>query len=54
MPYGSSFKTIAERYLGKAGGVIASIAFLVLMYFISTAYISAAASSLSTTWYLQS
>ncbi|MED7820078.1 MULTISPECIES: amino acid permease [unclassified Francisella] len=50
MPYGSSFKTIAEKYLGKAGGVVASIAFLVLMYFISTAYISAAASSLSTTF----
>lgn len=50
MPYGSSFKTIAEEYLGKAGGVVASIAFLVLMYFISTAYISAAASSLSTTF----
>lgn len=50
MPYGSSFKTIAEKYLGRAGGVVASIAFLVLMYFISTAYISAAASSLSTTF----
>jgi amino acid permease len=51
MPYGSSFKTIAERYLGKAGGVIASISFLVLMYFISTAYISAAASSLHTSFH---
>lgn len=50
MPYGSSFKTIAEKYLGKSGGVVASIAFLILMYFISTAYISAAASSLSTTF----
>ncbi|AIT09929.1 amino acid transporter [Candidatus Francisella endociliophora] len=50
MPYGSSFKTIAEKYLGKAGGIVASIAFLVLMYFISTAYISAAASSLSTSF----
>ena len=50
MPYGSSFKTIAEKYLGKAGGIVASIAFLVLMYFISTAYISAAASSLATSF----
>ncbi|KEI34803.1 tyrosine-specific transport protein [Francisella sp. W12-1067] len=50
MPYGSSFKTIAQRYLGQTGGIVASIAFLVLMYFISTAYISAAASSLSTTF----
>lgn len=48
MPYGSSFKTIAEKYLGKSGGIVASIAFLVLMYFISTAYISAAASSFYT------
>lgn len=47
MPYGSSFKTIAEKYLGKSGGIVATIAFLLLMYFISTAYISAAASSLS-------
>ena len=50
MPYGSSFKTIAEKYLGKAGGIVATISFLLLMYFISTAYISAAASSLSTTF----
>ncbi|MBK2020947.1 amino acid transporter [Francisella philomiragia] len=50
MPYGSSFKTIAERYLGKGGGIVASIAFLILMYFISTAYISAAASSLSSSF----
>ena len=47
MPYGSSFKTIAEKYLGKVGGIVATISFLLLMYFISTAYISAAASSLS-------
>ncbi|AXA34231.1 MULTISPECIES: amino acid permease [Francisella] len=47
MPYGSSFKSIAEKYLGKAGGIVATIAFLLLMYFISTAYISAAASSMS-------
>ncbi|MFT4693307.1 MAG: tyrosine-specific transport protein [Francisella sp.] len=50
MPYGSSFKTIAEKYLGKIGGIVATISFLLLMYFISTAYISAAASSLSTTF----
>ncbi len=50
MPYGSSFKTIAEKYLGKAGGLVATTSFLLLMYFISTAYISAAASSLSTTF----
>ena len=50
MPYGSSFKTIAEKYLGKTGGIVATISFLLLMYFISTAYISAAASSLSTTF----
>lgn len=47
MPYGSSFKTITEKYLGRAGGIVATISFLLLMYFISTAYISAAASSLS-------
>ncbi len=51
MPRGSSFKTITEKYLGKTGGVIASISFLVLMYFISTAYISAASSSLTTTFH---
>jgi tyrosine-specific transport protein len=50
MPYGSSFKTIAKKYLGNSGGIVATIAFLLLMYFISTAYISAAASSLSTTF----
>lgn len=50
MPYGSSFKSIAERYLGKIGGVVASISFLILMYCISTAYISAAASSLTATF----
>jgi amino acid permease len=50
MPCGSSFKTIAEKYLGKIGGIVATISFLLLMYFISTAYISAAASSLSTTF----
>ena len=50
MPYGSSYKTIAEKHLGKVGGVVAAISFLLLMYFISTAYISAAASSLSTTF----
>jgi len=50
MPYGSSFKTIAEKYLGKTGGIVATISFLLLMYFISTAYISAASSSLSSTF----
>ena len=50
MPYGSSFKSIAEKYLGKIGGIIASLSFLVLMYCISTAYISAASSSLNTTF----
>lgn len=47
MPYGSSFKSIAEKYLGKIGGIVATIAFLLLMYFISTAYISAAVSSIT-------
>lgn len=28
MHYGSSFKTIAEKHLGKPGGVVASIVFL--------------------------
>ena len=28
MPYGSSFKTIAEKYLGKASGIVASIQLL--------------------------
>ena len=50
MPYGSSFKSIAEKYLGKIGGIVATISFLVLMYCISTAYISAAASSLKITF----
>ena len=50
MPYGSSFKSIAEKYLGRVGGVIATISFLILMYCISTAYISAAASSLKITF----
>ncbi len=50
MTYGSSFKTIAEKYFGKIGGIVATISFLLLMYFISTAYISAAASSISTSF----
>ena len=50
MPYGSSFKTIAEKYLGKPGAVIATVTSLILMYFISTAYISAVSSSLSVTF----
>ena len=46
MPTGTSFKTIAEKFLGKIGAIVATLSFVVLMYCISTAYISAVASAL--------
>ncbi|WP_119343708.1 amino acid permease [Facilibium subflavum] len=45
MPKGASFASIAKRTLGKPGAVIAWVSFLLLMYCISVAYISAAASA---------
>lgn len=48
MPKGSSFASIAKRTLGAPGAIIAWVAFLLLMYCISVAYISAAASAFHT------
>ena len=48
MPKGSSFASMAKRTLGPPGAIIAWIAFLLLMYCISVAYISAAASAFHT------
>lgn len=45
MPKGTSFATLARRTLGIPGAVISWLSFLVLMYLISIAYISAASSS---------
>jgi len=50
MPYGSSFTSIAKKHLGIFGTIITWITFLMIMYFINIAYISAASSSLSTTF----
>lgn len=47
MPKGTSFATLARRTLGVPGAVISWLSFLVLMYLISIAYISAASSSFS-------
>ena len=44
MPIGSSFANIARKILGRPGAVIAWVSFLMLMYTISVAYISAAGS----------
>ncbi|MFZ9035132.1 MAG: amino acid permease [Francisellaceae bacterium] len=45
MPKGTSFASLARRTLGIPGAIIAWIAFLMLMYCISVAYISGASSA---------
>ena len=45
MPRGSSFVSISRKYLGLVGSCITWIVFLILMYCISIAYISAASSA---------
>lgn len=44
LPNGTSFATMAKSILGRPGAVVAWITFLMLMYTISVAYISAAGS----------
>ena len=46
-PTGSSFTSLAKTHLGLVGSIITCVGFLLLLYAISIAYISAAVSSIS-------